>query len=1332
MDYEADENYISNRKSNMNWNHWKNTMALDTVEYYKFLYPNTAYFYTEPTTNGTTLISPYVVIDGALQGIHMLWIDNRLFYSRKAEQLEAYTFNIEPGYHYLKFRTHNREITVKHVFIERYMKNIISFNANGSCIGVNPDKEGSTFVVGSRLLHKSMWGKLTDEEIGHLTEELITVDNNFGKMELPNIPQIIDIPGYISTGGSVYYLNHITRNQYNRTLRSYVNSPVLAGPFPRRNVINSLSNMARVYAEDKIVANIELEGGNQYTLYPGFQKIKSWEKLPFDPDIASYTPQVDFKQNPSNANIIRQHVDNRLKKVLAEANGIAGSNKIINQKQTCRLDLYLGKNAEGKQIRPVLIFIVPEKAEDIANYQLYYGGTRYFKQLPAGQMNVSLIFNDSTSYTQPITLHPGGQNYIRLDSIQYETNTEVATTAFRVFNRAVKKTFTRNPYSISGLAIDSIVKAPEQLPEGKRRGNKAAISGIVRDGQGELIIGASIFIDGTDIGTISDMDGYFELSAGSPGNQLVISFIGYKPKTVKISNKSYYEVKLEEDYQMLEEVVVVGYGAQKKSSLTGSVSTVLEPTMAGAMPGIMIRGNANINNEVPPLMLVNGLPYQGRLEDIDPATVTTIEILKAATATAIYGSRAANGVVIIHTKDGRINAVAPESDEFPALEAGNTMRRNFHDNAFWQPRLRTNKKGEASFEVTYPDDITSWDAYFIAVGDKKQTDKRQMTIKSFKALAARLSAPRFAVRGDSLNAIGRIANHLGDTISVVRKITVKGNPEEQEDNLTFATSHVDRIPVIAGAGDSLTIAYSLQMNNGYFDGEERSIPIVEPGMQRTHGEFKILNDTATYVFQPNPALGNITLHAEASGLELFLREIEKVDSYPYMCNEQMASKVEALLLKKRIAELFGMEFKEEKKIIGLINRINKNKNADGLWGWWNKSNTEFWISEQVLNALLHADDAGYDTKIDKQQLIRLFEHELKQGLSDAMLITARKAPWAKQGLLDRLLYLKRLDAPIDYKGYLRQIDEQLESQTVADRLKTMKLMCAIGLKDEVNTDTLMHYSRKTIFGSLFWGDVDEDGISYRNFMLPYQNNTENTLMAYSILKTIGGCETEMEKVRNYFFEHRQGRGWANTYESSRIIETIMPDMLTGEKSFAEVNMNVNGKNISKFPFTDTMDAGSAPIRIKKEGTMPLYITTYQQAWNAAPKCETTKGFAVETVFKENRDTICSLTAGKTAQLEILVKVDAHAEYVQIEVPIPAGCSYESKNSGNYWKEVHREYFKDRVVIFCNKLSAGEHRFTVELIPRYTGRYALNPAKVELMYFPVFYGNNEMKTMLINP
>lgn len=225
----------------------------------------------------------------------------------------------------------------------------------------------------------------------------------------------------------------------------------------------------------------------------------------------------------------------------------------------------------------------------------------------------------------------------------------------------------------------------------------------------------------------------------------------------------------------------------------------------------------------------------------------------------------------------------------------NTLRTDFHDDAFWKPRLTTDKAGRLTFEVTYPDDITSWDANFIVVGGRRQADRKQLRIKSYKPLNAQLSVPRFAIAGDSLNAAGRLTNHTGDTLSVRRMVETDGRTAEEQ--IRIATSHTDAIPAVAGDADSIRIVYSLTTPGGYFDGERRAIPIYKAGILETHGEFAVLNDTTALRFTPDPALGTVTIHAEASAIQAFLDEIGNIDLYPHLCNEQIASKVKALLSK---------------------------------------------------------------------------------------------------------------------------------------------------------------------------------------------------------------------------------------------------------------------------------------------------------------------------------------------------------------------------------------------------------------------------------------------------
>ena len=1341
--YDSDEGGIYNQKSPLSLERWKHSMSLDTIEYYKFLYPDIFYSYEEPSDDGTTQIAPYIVIDGALQGVHLLWIDNRLYYAKQAQQLETYLFRISPGMHDLKFRTYDREVSVYNVFINRGTKTILSFDAGIPYIRKNIYGNTMTpFALVSKQVNKKERGVLSKKETDYLATQLITVDSNFGNITLPKnitLPNKIisyEFPVYINTGNTNHYLNYTQHSKYDNTLRTHVNTPILAGPFPYRNIINGLPDMATLHVDKKPLVNFQIEGGYHYTLFENFQKIKSWKYSPVDNQVKSYVPETDFKSRFLTEEDIHARFNAKITNDLTTLSGKADIRKTNDKSKnkTCRMSLFLGSDKKGFGLKPALIFIVPQNKVDIEDYALYYGGTREITDLPEGNMNIHLVFGDTTSYSATVNLHKTGQNYLQLDSIERNKDNKTAMAAFNLLRRYTTKRYIDNPYNISKDAVVEVISAQPSDLFNKDNLLRGVITGTVKDSSGETIIGASVTIKNKSISAVTDLDGHFELKGASEGDKIEIAYIGCEIAIVNYKEGYDYNIVLKEASNALNEVVVIGYGSAKKVDLTGSVATInsdnveaLQGVVAGLSVGsstnVVIRGISSLDESTAPLIIVNGLPYNGKLEDFDPNNIVSINVLKDKSATAVYGARAANGVIMIQTNAfGKRNENQGETGS-EAIEPGNSMRRNFRDDAFWQPALKTNEKGEASFEVTYPDDITSWNAYFLAIGNRKQSDKKQLTIQSFKALTARLSTPRFAIRGDSLNAVGRIANHLNDSIDVNQTVAVEGKTMERKIGMT--TSHVEQIPMTVSDGDSITVAYSISRSNGYFDGEERSFPIFEQGMLQTSGEFKIVTDTITTTFNVNPDLGAVTLHAEASSLEVFLREIEKIDRYSYTCNEQMASKIKALLAKKKIAGILGQEFKEAGKIKNLIGKLNNNRNQEGLWGWWNKSNTVFWISKQVISAMTDAEKAGYKTGIDSLTLWSVLERQLKDGLENLPKMRPSEGVFAKRELFDRLILLKELNAPIDYRAYYAQIDYRLKSHTINEKLKEMYLLSTLGMNEKINRDTLMHYARKTMLGSMFWGDEKENNRSY-SFRSPCYNNIENTLTAYGILKNLGGYETELKKIRNYFFERRHAGSWQNIYEGSRIIETIMPDMLSPNTSYSEVSMRINDKKVSGFPFTEKIDA-NRPIRIKKEGTLPLFVTVYQQYQNRNPQPESSKGFAVYTVFKENRDTVSMLQAGKPVILEVLIKPEADADYVQIEVPIPAGCSYESKPISFYGKEAHREYFKEKVSIFCNRLTKGEHRFTIELIPRFTGRYTLNPAKAELMYFPTFYGNEGVKS-----
>ena len=213
------------------------------------------------------------------------------------------------------------------------------------------------------------------------------------------------------------------------------------------------------------------------------------------------------------------------------------------------------------------------------------------------------------------------------------------------------------------------------------------IKGTVLDANGESIIGASVLQKGTTNGTITDFEGGFILNNVPSDATIEISFVGYKTQMIPVNGRSTFNIVLKEDNEILDEVVVIGYGVQKKADLTGSVANVnadklntqsnanigqalqgkiagVDIVSQGGLPGqgtrIMVRGIGTLNN-ASPLYIVDGM-YMTSIDHINPADIESIDVLKDASSAAIYGSRAANGVVIVTTKSGLNTEGAPIID----------------------------------------------------------------------------------------------------------------------------------------------------------------------------------------------------------------------------------------------------------------------------------------------------------------------------------------------------------------------------------------------------------------------------------------------------------------------------------------------------------------------------------------------------------------------------------------------------------------------------------------------------------------------------------------------
>ena len=370
---------------------------------------------------------------------------------------------------------------------------------------------------------------------------------------------------------------------------------------------------------------------------------------------------------------------------------------------------------------------------------------------------------------------------------------------------------------------------------------QGSVSGTVTDAQGEAIIGASVLVKGTTTGTVTDFNGKFTLQRVPQNATLAISYVGYRTQNVAVGGKSQVSVTLEEDKQLLDEVVVVGYGVQRKSDVTGALTRVGEKELnskpvsnafealqgkaagvditsserPGTIGSIMIRGTRSLNASSEPLYVVDGVPLQsGGIEALNPRDIESIDILKDASSTAIYGSRGANGVVLITTKRGQEGKTQLSYsgsmtfqkivDKSPAFSASDyiTWRRWAYYNSAPdkytpgdQPTMEQDKSFFSGDEVAWNNIAKGWEGGTWDPSKVTDTDWTDMVTRTGVTQEHTLSA-----RGGSKNASGNVSFGYFDN-----KGTQKG---QQFTRYNFsAAADIQATPWFKASG-SLNASYS--------------------------------------------------------------------------------------------------------------------------------------------------------------------------------------------------------------------------------------------------------------------------------------------------------------------------------------------------------------------------------------------------------------------------------------------------------------------------------------------------------------------------------------------
>jgi uncharacterized protein YfaS (alpha-2-macroglobulin family) len=382
------------------------------------------------------------------------------------------------------------------------------------------------------------------------------------------------------------------------------------------------------------------------------------------------------------------------------------------------------------------------------------------------------------------------------------------------------------------------------------------------------------------------------------------------------------------------------------------------------------------------------------------------------------------------------------------------------------------------------------------------------------------------------------------------------------------------------------------------------------------------------------------------------------------------------------------------------------------------------MSGHILRALKSAKDAGYVVDLDLENLIRKatyqFDFLKRLSLSDVQIIHAL-ATW--EAKIDYATYVNTLDRHIRHSDSVAAEHRKRFGYRTYSSLNEKLLLMEVRQLQQLPfvRDSLLRYKKQTVLNEVYFSD----GQPARYW---HSADLSSNAIAYRIVKRDSTLRDLNTAMQMYFISLRRKGGW-NTYDASNVLMSILPDLIAeGSTKKVPASVSLKGKvneTIRKFPYNIELAEGEE-LNVRKETGAPLYFMQYTKE-RVTTAHAGTDAFRIRTTFDDRL-----LKAGKPAILKATVEVkrDSKLEYVMIEIPIPGGCSYADKRQFDNPIETHREYFRERTVIFCENMREGTYVFQVQLLPRFTGRYHVNPAQVSLMYFPVINVNTDMEKVAI--
>ena len=393
----------------------------------------------------------------------------------------------------------------------------------------------------------------------------------------------------------------------------------------------------------------------------------------------------------------------------------------------------------------------------------------------------------------------------------------------------------------------------------------------------------------------------------------------------------------------------------------------------------------------------------------------------------------------------------------------------------------------------------------------------------------------------------------------------------------------------------------------------------------------------------------------------------------------------------------------------IINKIAAAQNRDGSFGWFANNSGDIRVSNYVLNALMKINTDG-----NLNPIINEGYNFLLNNLKNMDTLS----------LISSLATLSQAQQKAAYAFYVAGLDTA--NLDYYNKFALLKIKKEQGFDYKNELDTLLKKANVNEQG-LSWGKESYDW---------YRNQLATTLLAYQMIENDTMYAPVKKQIIDYLLFKRNKGYYRNTAESGLVLSTLLPGLIRDSKAEGKnplrTTVRISGSHreeVQTFPKRITLNNKEVQLNIQKEGLAPAYVSVSYEFFNPDAK-EKQGTFMVKSIFKTKGDTLQqTLKHGEQVKLLVQVTVTKDAEYVLIDVPIPAGCVPLPRSRSNPY-EASRADFKDKTSIYCNTLPKGIHYFEIEVQARFKGSFQLSPASASMMYFPDEQGNTAVKRIEI--